>query len=662
MKKILVLAALLFLGIIRLASPEALSEQLQQELLDRLRYLKGEGPLPASLEGVELPHCGTQVAFDVFINRGNFTGKYATLAEQLEGRPDSSSLPNHYISHDSLFRVHYTISGNAAVYQINVDTLNGGDGIPDYVNKVADIADSVWAFEVDHLGFQPPPSDGVNGGDSLMDIYILALSSSYYGYVEPEEALTNQRATSFIVLDNDYDIWPYNNSDEMDRRLDAARVTMAHEFFHTIHYGMDYTEYETHNDVNVLYWWEMSAVWMEEMAYDDINDYYAYLPSFYEYPWLGLQAVPPFNTLHQYGAAVFPIFLTEKFDTVIVRDIWERCRDYGIGSNFPQAANDAIVAYTDSIYNDPASADSGNPEILYDLRKAFNEFAVWNLFTGTGDRASQAPDGFGFSEAGFYPEIGDGQMISLVQYEGSNLLCQPDWPDTLGDGTSIEFFKNNKPQNLGAHYLNMHNINLIADSLFTVVFFGDPLIDWNISFVGFPLNGADPATVAMLEQADTNVRFEAATNQYQNIIAIPSPISTNINFYPEKFCYAMLFLDTIIPPKGSYVISSPYPNPIRAYSNDDYVTFRARVVNALLLDKPAKMEITILNVAGEKIKRVTSEYDDLHYGPNDISVVWNLDNQSGKKIAPGVYLAYCELIFGDGTPTVSEKYKISVIK
>ena len=30
--------------------------------------------------------------------------------------------------------------------------------------------------------------------------------------------------------------------------------------------------------VDNLYWLEMSATWMEEYSYDDINDYYSYLP------------------------------------------------------------------------------------------------------------------------------------------------------------------------------------------------------------------------------------------------------------------------------------------------------------------------------------------------------------------------------------------------
>lgn len=652
MKKIIPLAIfIIVLSGLRSVSPEALSEERQQVLLDELLYLRGEGPMPASLEGVTLPHCGNEITFAAFINRDNFTGKYAALYESLD-RPD---LPNAFVSPDSLFRIHYTVTGDSAVHQPGVDTLDGGDGIPDYVNKVAEIADSVWAFEVDSLGFPAPPSDGTSGGDSLMDIYIYDLGSSFYGKTEPETVLTNQSVTSYIVIDNDFDMWPYNLSNEMNRRLDAARVTVAHEFFHTIHYGMDYTEYEDVAGYYSLYWWEMSATWMEEMAFDDVNDYYFYLPAFLEYPWIGLQGVPVYNILHQYGGALFPLYLSEKFDTVLIRDIWERCRDYGTGSQFPRAANDVLLEYTDSTYT---------------LLSAYNEMSVWNLFTGS--RADQAPAGYKFSEAEFYYEIPDtGVFLSFTQYEG--LLMIWEWADTLengdpfilSDGTPITSFKAFMPQNLSAHYLNMQNISLIPDT-FSMYFAGDPDIDWMISLVGFPVGGTGQAAIldTFTQKGPHAIRFDTPSDLYRNIVAIPTPVSTDIYSFPEEYGYSVIFLDSLVPSPGeSFVISNPYPNPIRVDSPDDSVSFDAVIYTSSFSGKAAKLEVTIFNIAGEKIIRVPHDpHFENYFNKDRITVGWKLDNQSGVKVSAGVYLAYCELIFADGTPSVSEKRKVAVIR
>ncbi|UCD93580.1 MAG: hypothetical protein JSU69_07360, partial [Candidatus Zixiibacteriota bacterium] len=197
MKKAITLGILLMLLAIFLpVSSEPLSEQRQQELLDMYAYMRGEGPLPESLEGALPARCGTEIAFQLFINRDNFTGEYAARAAAVQDRP--AGLSEEYVSPAGLFRIHYSISTSDSVFMPNLDTLGGGDGLPDYVNKIGEIADSVWQFEVDHLGYPAPPSDGTGGGDPLMDIYVISLGSSYYGYTEPLiPPISDQSTASF---------------------------------------------------------------------------------------------------------------------------------------------------------------------------------------------------------------------------------------------------------------------------------------------------------------------------------------------------------------------------------------------------------------------------------------------------------------------------------
>nr|MBN2277593.1 hypothetical protein [candidate division Zixibacteria bacterium] len=649
----LLLALLIFMGVIQAAYPTSLSEEQQLDILDRLRYLRGEGPLPASMEGVDLPHCGTDIVFSAFINRRNFTGKLAADLDALAGRP--SGLNSIYLSAAGHFRIHYTIEGPNSVYQVDIDTLGGGDLIPDYVNHIALIADSVWALEVNALGFPAPPSDGTMGGDSLKDIYILNLGPSYYGYTEPETALTTQSVTSFLVIDNDYNIYPYNDSDAMNRRLDAARVTLAHEFFHTIHYAMDYTEYQEYDGLAALYWWEMSAVWMEEMAYDNINDYYAYLLYFFNAPWYSLQDVSIRDQgLHQYASMIFPLFLSEKFGTGVIRAIWEKCRDLGVGPQFHTAVDEVIDSVTAGEYN---------------LVSLLNEFAVWNVFTGS--RRSRAPAGIGYSEGAQYPRFIDSMFLTFNEYIDTLIWFQPDgWrTDTLLDGSNISRFKNHMPQNLSAHYIDLRQISQIADDSLYVYFLGTRdttyHISWAITFLGFPVSGVGPAAVIekFLPAELQAARFNTQTASYSNIIGVATPVTTSVNSYPKKYGYTLIFNDSISPPDVDFITNFlAYPNPMRVDSPDDSVTFRVSVETSERLDAPAILKVTIFNVAGEKVIRLPDVAGESGDYISNLFSAWYLDNESGKKVASGVYLAYLELAFQDGHPSINKKLKIAVIK
>ena len=305
MKTISIVALMVIMAFGILAA-EPLSTQYQQDLISRLEYLRGTGPRPASMDSSQgTPHCGTSILFDAYFNRDNLTAPYKQLAIQLTARP---VLPLSFVSPEGHFLIHYTTTGSDSVYQSSNDTLVGGNLIPIYVYRIGQIADSVWNFEIGHLGYPTPPSDGSYpaGDGPECDIYILSLPFAYYGQTSLDSTLTYTTATSFIEIDNDYNFDPYRN-----RPLDAARVTIAHEFFHVIHFGMDYREFDVISPSAQLYWWEMSATWMEEMAYTNINDYYGYLPYFLDYPWVSLLSFVQGYSAHPYGSVLLsPLFVT----------------------------------------------------------------------------------------------------------------------------------------------------------------------------------------------------------------------------------------------------------------------------------------------------------------------------------------------------------------
>ncbi|MEW5923542.1 MAG: MXAN_6640 family putative metalloprotease [Candidatus Zixiibacteriota bacterium] len=653
MKKLvywLIMALLLGMG--QSVYSEALSEQQQQELIESYLYMIGEGPMPDFLKGEVPIRCGTELALNVKHNRDNFTGKYSTVAATLGDRP---ILPYSYANPEGYCRIHYATLGTDAV--MNPTTDLNSDGVPDYVNKIADIADSVWELEVDQMGYKAPPSDGVNGGDSLMDVYIKGLSSQLYGMTDYESQVSAQSYTSFITIDNDYNFWPYNLSSDMERRLDAARVTIAHEFFHAIHYGLDATEFETHASYDYVPWWEMTATWMEEMAYDNINDYYYYLPYYYIAPWYGLQyALYPVNTVHQYGCVVWPLYLSERFGASLVRAAWEKCAER-IGSQFLQALDIVLRDSTDG---------------EYDLQKAFNEFEIWNLFTDS--RASRAPAGYGFSEGVNYPVPPDSAYLNFAEYEGYRLLWP--WPDTtndgnpiiLGDGTPLTFYKSNLPQNTGAHILNLQNLSLLTDSVFNFILVGGAGMRWGVTLVGYPPNTSQDAIILESKWdtdplfAGPSLAFSFDPSLYRNVIAVVTPTDTVISKFLTGFSYAPIFtnspLDSV---SDGYVFSSPYPNPIEVKSADDSVSFKAKIATSSPAGVYTMIKVTIFSVSGDKVNVISNDYS-LLFNNDEIVVGWKLDNESGKKVAPGVYLAYCQLISRDGAIEGNEKFKIAVIR
>jgi hypothetical protein len=642
LKKLIILSILVLGGFSVGPFGSALSDESQREILDRLLYIRGLGPLPASIDTSQPSgHCGTQDAFIVFINRGEFDAKYKTPLAMASDRP--INLPLSYISPAGHYNIHYTTSGIDSVYRSHED-INPADGIPDYVNKIGQIADSVYNFEITHLGYPPPPSDGLAGGDSLYDIYIHNLGINYYGMTTGDSAVSSQRATSYLEIDNDYNFFPYTT-----RPLDAARVTIAHEFFHAVHFGMDYTEYEGTPSDPRLYWWEMSATWMEEMAYDGINDYYGYLPGFYDYPWVSLTDFTVGFSMHPYGSAVFPIFLTEKWDTLLVQDIWFRCRDYGTGAQFLRAADDAIFHFDSLMKADQILADSSYIDSVYHLHHAFREFAVWNLFTGS--RAARAPAGIGFSERANYSMIPDSAFITHDTYPLK--MIWPNWRD------SLPYYGVRVPQNLGANYINLESISLLDSLRFAFYGVRNTTIDlkWDLSMVAFPLNVNNPAVVDMKSQAATGVLLDLwQTGDYYNIVAIPTPVSIYNSAYPGSYGFAYLISDTADIDTSGYEIMAPYPNPMVVSSNDDIITFRLR--QPLVRTKSASFKVYIYDIAGEKIKELEFIVEDQDL----LTLKWPLDNHRKEKVAPGVYLALCRATFSDGTPELIKKFKLAVIK
>lgn len=396
-----ILVTILISAAVSAATQNALSPDEQRTIVEDYLYVMGLRAEPSASAAEELAQhgetplkCGMAAVAEFVTNRDRLDRNLLTSlgSAALQPRP---ALSDTFGTPSGHFLIHYAKTGGDAV--LNPTQDSDGDGVPNYVENLGAIADSVYQHIVVDRRYPAPPTDGFypQGGDDRFDIYLKNLSASFFGlsYLDSVNlgGADSLKATAFMLLDNDYSTIPGYES----RPYDAVRVTLAHEFFHAVQFGIDYTEQEFVPLPGVgRYWMEMSAVWMEEQLYDNINDYYNYLPYFFQAPSRSIQQFLNVYDNHPYASVVLPIFLSEKFGTDIIRDIWMRCGEYGYGPSFLQAAQDAI---------DSASNHDQN------WFSIFREFALWNYFTGA--RAASAPNNMGYPEKSNYPVIPDSTQI-----------------------------------------------------------------------------------------------------------------------------------------------------------------------------------------------------------------------------------------------------------
>lgn len=247
------------------------------------------------------------------------------------------SLPQSYVTPDGRFKIHYTTIGSDAVNPSSTNTA----GVPDFIYEAGLAAQRAYSLLVDELGMRPHANDnGVDGPE--FDFYVLDLGNLYG---ETILEFSSGSGPSYIRIDNDY------GSNFYTRGLEGLRVTVAHEYFHAVQLNYFFRDAD-------IFFFELSATWFEDVAYDDIDDYYQYLRSWFRNPDLPLNSTTNF---HQYGSCIWLHYLTKKLEPALVRLIWNQIL------NRP-----AIFAMQNIL-------DAGIYPITF--AQAMQEFSSWNYFT-----------------------------------------------------------------------------------------------------------------------------------------------------------------------------------------------------------------------------------------------------------------------------------------
>ena len=107
--------------------------------------------------------CGFGIANTLRLNMSMLSPDQQAKLQKVLQRPSTDT---SIVSPKGYFRIHFYKPGNSQAPTYNVDSL-------------AVAADSSWDFEINYMGFPPPPSDNGAGGDNLHDVYIVYLSGEY---------------------------------------------------------------------------------------------------------------------------------------------------------------------------------------------------------------------------------------------------------------------------------------------------------------------------------------------------------------------------------------------------------------------------------------------------------------------------------------------------
>lgn len=276
----------------------------------------------------------------------------ALLDRQTEQLLAEAAGQTAYTSPSGKFVLFYETTGTHAVNPEDAD----GNGVPDYVERAGESADSSYRYMVRTLGYPDPIEEGSTYSITFRNM-------SYYGYTS-----TSGNGT-VISVHSDFDGFPPNDHPDGDQ-IGALYATIAHEFKHAIQYRTN----RWRGEAGEFDWVEMDATMMEEVVYDDVNDYYNYLGSG------SIFRSPQNATPGAYSHVTWSLYFSETRGPGFWKRVWDQFLEIS-GKPFLDAVEDQLLA------------EGGSLEHEHLMNH------LWHLTSGDQFPASR----HGFDERAFYP-------------------------------------------------------------------------------------------------------------------------------------------------------------------------------------------------------------------------------------------------------------------
>lgn len=361
---------------------------LDKKILFKLYAGKMPAKLPSDFRPTEdgILKCGTPAISDFQNKRSQLSQSSISEVESMMKNPTTQASET-YESPSGKFMIHYETTGPDAVPGADSDN----DGVPDYVEWTAEAADSSWSHEVSNLGY----SDPIVGSSDPYKIYIEIpfFGSGTYGETHLG-SYKNVNDQTVIVINNELDEPRFHVNTDENPTHGAIKVTVAHEFKHAVQYTANQWNGETFN------WLEMDATLMEEVVYDDVNDYYNYIRSSESIFINPQNSFYPFNGASYY-IVTWALFFEEKFGSQFWVDIWET-----ISAN-------PNIAMIDAITQQLGGTQAYNRNYI--------ESQLWHFASGPNSSSA-----YGFEESANYP-------APKIEYSfvGDDSLSAPDTLNNL---------------------------------------------------------------------------------------------------------------------------------------------------------------------------------------------------------------------------------------
>ena len=350
--------------------------------------------------------CGTSDLIFAYLHWNELSVQKKTAIQKILSRPTKQK---DRLSRSGRFRIHYDTTGIDAPSLITSgpNSQKIPNSVEQYIDSVTADFDYAWALEVDTLGFLFPPSDGTQGGGPEYDVYVSELGSNIFGLTlwnDPGDMIaggTRRTFSTYIEIDNDF-------LGFRTPGMDGLRITAAHEFHHAIQIG-NYGYWSNMPNYD-FYFYELTSVWMEHVAYKGIHDYYFDLPNYLQRFRDSQNRSYSFTTYTSgylgYERSIWAQYLSKRFGIDIMRQVWT------------------------GVTADPVIVSTGKVLQRYgtSLESEFSQFSFWNYFT-----ADRAPAGKYYDDGRDWPRF----MPNVTSTFGglSSSVSSAGWP------LSTQFFQ-----------------------------------------------------------------------------------------------------------------------------------------------------------------------------------------------------------------------------
>ena len=179
--------------------------------------------------------------------------------------------------------------------------------VKDLISFISSVAETVWQKEIEELGFRKPK----NSDKYFIDIYIG--NKGAYNPVEGEYVRISSSYAGFATAYPDGTPYFIVNPDVPDSII---KVTLAHEFFHTVQFSYyDFLSLSDDLFYKNLWWLEATAVWMESVVFPEVKDYTKFINGWIETCYYDITTA---NGEHEYGESVIPVYLFSENSTATV--------------------------------------------------------------------------------------------------------------------------------------------------------------------------------------------------------------------------------------------------------------------------------------------------------------------------------------------------------